>query len=256
MKSIFFFLTFRALYPIRDMKSYFIFRAIEPLLHYLFFLLIGMSILGKEYIKYIVLGNIFFLVAQTIIMNLIVMFRYERLHGTLILNVAAPTSIFRIVMTRIVIAVLDSFFVLIISFLYAYFLFGINVSNNLFLIFAFTIMIMFSVSGFALILASFGLILSNVNLVLNLALGVLLVFSGANFPIHLLPDFLEKIAMCLPMTNGLIGLRNIYMGDSFFNNSSYMISELSVGTAYLVISMFILGIMEKLSRKQSTLFRE
>lgn len=256
MNKIFLFLSYRALYPIRDMKSYIIFRGIEPLLHYLFFLLIGMSIIGKDYIEYIILGNIFFLVAQTIIMNLIVMFRYERLYGTLILNVAAPTSVFRIVIARIMIAILDSFFVLIISFQYAYFLFGIDITDNILPIFIFSILILISVSGFALILASLGLLLSNVNLVLNLALGVLLVFSGANFPIRLLPDVLGNIAICLPMTNGLMGLRNVYMGESFFSNTTYLLSELSVGTAYIVISIFILGIMEKLSRKQSTLFRE
>jgi ABC-2 type transport system permease protein len=94
LQNSFTFLTYKAVYSLQDIRSFLIFRALDPLLLYLFFASLGAAILGPEYIQFIIIGNIIFISARTCLLNLIGMFKHEREIGTLGLNIAGSSSVF------------------------------------------------------------------------------------------------------------------------------------------------------------------
>lgn len=249
--------SYRALYPVRNIRRYFIFRVLDPLIHYAFFSLISMAILGRDYQEYVIVGSIVYSVAQVMIVNQIIMFRYERLYGTLELNIAVPTSIFNIIRSRLIISIIDAFFVTCVGIFHAFVFFGITLHINEILPFlCFITVIIFSISAFALVLASFSLVLSNPNLLLNISLGIILIFCGTNFPITLLPGVLPSLARLLPITNGLLGLRNIYKGQGITENLQYLANELLVGVFYFIAAIVLIRVMEYFSRKSAALFED
>jgi ABC-2 type transport system permease protein len=249
-------LSYKALYSYQDLKTYLTFRVLDPMLHYLFFALIGLSILGNSYLQYVIVGNIIFFTAQTLITNLIVIFRYERLFETLILNIASPISTFRIVLIRLIIPILDASLVLIISFSIAKLFFKINIQYlDIPIIMLYSIVMLFSLAGIALILASFGLVFRNVNLYLNLSLAVLLNFCGINFPTKLFPDMLEKITLFLPITNSLLAIRAVLDGKSVGETYQYILIELILGVVYFTVALFLIKLLERISRENASLFK-
>lgn len=256
MKNNLTFLTFKALYPHQSLYKFLVFRALEPMIHYMFFAIIAMSILGKEYIEFILIGNIIFYIATTNIMTFIMIFKKERNYGTLEYNVSSPTSMLELIFKRSLISVVDSFFIFLVSstFVYLFLDFKVSLENILYIVFNFLV-ILFTLISFALIVASFGLVLRNVNLYINAVLGCLQVFCGINFPTHLLPDFLEKASHLLPITNGLIALRGLVNGESYSDLSHYIWYELSIGTLLLAIGVILIKFMEKIALQNGSLLK-
>lgn len=251
------FLSFKAMYQFQHPVKYILFRILDPLLYYLFFAGIGLSILGVDYLEFIIVGNIFFIIARTIFMNLINLFRYERMFGTLVLNLASPMSTMRLMMTRSVIPVLDGLIVAVVSFALAAWLFKFDIEWSMIpSLFVLGLAIIFSLLALSLILAGVGMLLNNVNLWLNLWLGAFQLFCGVNYPVHLLPYGLDKAALLLPITNGLMGVREVMNGASLGDVSHYVWVEILVGVCYLIVALFAIKWFERWAFKKGTLFLE
>lgn len=250
------YLTFKALYTDQNPFKFLIFKALDPIIHYLFFVLIAITVLGKEYIEFIIIGNIVFYIASTNITSFMVIFRMERNFGTLEYNVSSPTSVLLLIIKRSIIPIFNSLFIMLISFIFAYYVFDISIhTRNIVYVLTCILGILFSVSSFSLIVSSFGLVFRNVNLYINSIIGVLQIFCGINFPVDLLPDILGKIAYMLPITNGLFALRQIIDGKEFLDVSIYLLYELSIGVVLLFIGIIFIKAMEKLALKNGSLFK-
>jgi ABC-2 type transport system permease protein len=248
------FLTFKAVHSLQDIKSYILFRALDPLLLYLFFSTMGAAILGTEYIQFIVIGNIVMVSARTYLTSLIGMFKYERQSGTLGLNIASSTSTLELVLRRLFIPFLDSLFVMIVSFLYAYFIFNVDITWSMIpSLFTFILAVLFSISAMTLIASSISLTFKNVNLFMNLVIGLMQIVCGVNFPISLFPGFVQSISMNLPMTNAILGIRNILEGASLSSNLSLLSKELLIGTVLFVIAYILIMVMENIAKKTGAL---
>jgi ABC-2 type transport system permease protein len=223
LQNSFTFLTYKAVYSLQDIKSYLIFRVLDPLLLYLFFAPLGAAILGPDYIKFIIIANIIFISARTCLLNLIGMFKNERENGTLGLNIAGSSSVLSLISRRLVIPFLDSLFVIVISFLYAYVLFGVKIDLKMIpALLLIIIVVLFSSSALALIAASISLAFRNVNLFNNLIIGAMQILCGVNFPIILFPNYVQNISYNLPLTNAIIGIRNIIDGAHLNANYHYL----------------------------------
>jgi ABC-2 type transport system permease protein len=106
----------------------------------------------------------------------------------------------------------------------------------------------FSASGLGLLLGSFGLIVTDMNFIMNLASMGLLALSGANFPIEKFPEFIQKICLLLPMTRGIKASRMIAAGQDMSSVSYLLLGELLVGAVYITAGYIMMNIMEKQAR--------
>lgn len=248
-------LSYKAIYSFQTIRLFILFRIVDPFMHYIFFATLASSLVGSDYLKYVVVGNIAYYTCQTIMINYMNMFRMERRYGTLELNIASPTPTLLIILRKGIVPLLDGLFVFIVGLIIGWILFDITMpTGNLDTLLMLILITMFSVISFSLLFASVSLLFSNVNLFLNISLAVFQVFCGVNFSVTLLPEPLELLARMLPLTHSIEALRSIY---SLENYDVYHLlgKEIFIGVCYLIVSVFLVSVMEKLARRNGALLK-
>ncbi|MGG0720176.1 ABC transporter permease [Robertmurraya massiliosenegalensis] len=254
LQGNFTFLTYKAVYSLQDIKSYLLFRALDPLMLYLFFATFGAAILGPEYIQFIIVGNVIFICGRTFLLSLIGMFLSERRLGTLGLNICSPTSTFNLIIRRLMIPFIDSLFVIVVSFLYAYVIFDVKIHLSIVPFLAmFIVVLLLSTGALSLVAASISLAFKNINLFTNVIIGLMQVLCGVYFPITLFPNAVQQISAWLPMTNTIIGIRNILEGETFSQNLIYVGKEFLIGIILFGIAAILIKIMENIAKKTGAL---
>jgi ABC-2 type transport system permease protein len=249
------YLSYKALYSYQTLSMFLLFRVLDPMMNLLFFALLAHALVGSDYLSYIVLGNVAYFTAHTMIINFMSMFRTERRFGTLELNIAAPLSTLYIIIRKSVVPLLDGIFVFIIGLIIAHFLFGISFSIQSFGYLGLTIIVMiFALSSISLLFAGIALLFSNINLFLNLVLAFFQVFCGVNFSVTLFPTLLEKFARILPLTHSIEALRYIHSGK-FESIYSLLLTEIKIGIVYLLLAIILIKVMESAAKRSGALLR-
>ncbi|WP_433750290.1 ABC transporter permease [Falsibacillus pallidus] len=248
-------INYKAIYSFQSVKLFILFRLIDPIIHYLFYAALVSSVIGSEFIKFVVIGNIAFYTFQTMSINFLNMFRMERRFGTLELSIASPTSTLLIILRKAIVPFLDSSFVFAAGLVIGHFLFGLEMplmkAGTLFVLMVITL---FSMMSFSMIFAAVSLLVENPNLYLNIVLAVTQILCGANFAVHFLPGPLESIARMLPLTNSIEALRGIF-GLESYAIAPLLMKEFSIGIGYLLISLILIAFMERAARRNGALFK-
>ncbi|WP_141432201.1 ABC transporter permease [Bacillus sp. 03113] len=249
------FLSYKAIYPIQSIRSFILFRLLDPLIHYLFFAALVSAIAGTEYLKYIVLGNIVYYTGRTMLFHFMYLLQMERRFGTLELNIAAPLSTFRIIFQKGFIPLVDGLFVFIYGLLIGQVLFHLTFPvDQAFSILLLLIVTLFSMISFSMMIACTSLLFSNVNLFSNIMMALLQVFCGVNFSVQLFPAWIQKFVSFLPLTHSIEAIRSIFHLES---SSIYplLLKEFLIGILYLCIAAILINVMEKLARKYASFFK-
>lgn len=250
------YLSYKSLYSFQTIRLLVLFRVLDPLLHYCFFATLAFSLVDYDFLTFVLLGNLIFVMAQTMIINLLSMFRTEKFLGTLELNVAAPKSLFIIILKKSVIPILDSLLIFLISMFLLTMIFNISFTYQSIPYIILTVIIgLFSLLGVSLLLSSFGLFYTNVNLFLNITLMILQVFCGVNFSTDLLPSILRNISYFLPTTHTIEAIRLIYKGN-YENIMIILLNELMIGIIYFLISFASIKLMVEMSKRNGSLFKD
>lgn len=112
---------------------------------------------------------------------------------------------------------------------------------------------MISAMGFGLFLAVLGLLSNQMHLILNIMQYILLIFTGANFPINQLPTVLQKVSLILPLTRSIEASREIVSGNGLETILSLLMGELIVGIVYIMIAVAVVKYVERIAIKKGTL---
>jgi ABC-2 type transport system permease protein len=170
------------------------------------------------------------------------------------LNIASSTSTLELILRRLFIPFLDSLFVMIVSLMYAYFIFNVDITWSMIpSLFLFIIAVLFSISAMTLIASSISLTFKNVNLFMNLVIGMMQIVCGINFPITLFPTVIQSISMNLPMTNTILGIRNILEGATLQSNISLLYKEVLIGAVLFIMAYILIMVMENIAKKTGAL---
>jgi len=110
--------------------------------------------------------------------------------------------------------------------------------------------------GFTLVLSGFGLVFKQIDSLADLIQNMLLFLTGSLLPVEHFPNWLAFIAKTLPITQGIIVLREVLLrGDSLastWQNGSLF--WLVVHSAlYLTIGLLVFKWCEKIAKRQGTL---
>jgi ABC-2 type transport system permease protein len=249
------YLSYKALYSYQTLSMFLLFRVLDPMMNLLFFALLAHALVGSDYLSYIILGNVAYFTAHTMIINFMSMFRTERRYGTLELNIAAPLSTLYIIIRKSVVPLMDGIFVFIMGLIISHFLFGISFAIESFGYLGLTIIVMvFALSSISLLFAGIALLFSNINLFLNLVLAFFQVFCGANFSVTLFPTLLENFARILPLTHSIEALRNLHSGKLELIYS-LLFTEVKIGLVYLLLAIIFIKIMEFAAKRNGALLR-
>jgi ABC-2 type transport system permease protein len=112
-----------------------------------------------------------------------------------------------------------------------------------------------SCTAFGMFLGSIGLRVRDVFFIGNLAYYVLLLFTGANVPLDVLPGWMQTVAQGLPLTHAIEAAREVVAGASFRSVAGLTGQELLVGACYGVAAYTLFRLFEAEARRRATLER-
>lgn len=110
-----------------------------------------------------------------------------------------------------------------------------------------------SCTAFGMFLGSIGLRARDVFFLGNLAYYVLLLFTGANVPLDLMPQWMQVVASGLPLTHAIEAAREVAAGASFRSVAGLTGEELLVGACYAVAAYALFRLFEAESRRRASL---
>jgi ABC-2 type transport system permease protein len=87
----------------------------------------------------------------------------------------------------------------------------------------------------------------------NLFVYFLLLVTGVNVPLDLMPDWLAAIAQVLPVTHGVEAARDVVGGAAVADVAGLLAAEALIGAVYTVAGLVLLRLFEREARRGATL---
>jgi ABC-2 type transport system permease protein len=112
-----------------------------------------------------------------------------------------------------------------------------------------------SCTGLGLAMGAIALRTRQGAVISNVAFCMLLVFTGVNIPLALLPGWMAQVASWLPLTHGIEAARATARGAAVGSVSGLLGRELAIGVLYAGVGLCLLNYFEKDSRRRATLER-
>ena len=201
-----------------------------------------------------VIGNAFALCVYECVFNIGGTFNNERFHGVLKIIVVSPTSKLAVIMYNGIYSLLTASVTIVAAFIAGGLIFGVPFGDLHIGMFALAILAAaFACVGLGLLLAVFALITDSMFLMLNALAMLLIIFSGANFPVAQLPVFAQWIANVFPLYRS-VAAANMAMGGGFSSEfASLLLGEAALGLAFFLSAFVLIKIIERVSIKKATL---
>jgi len=201
-----------------------------------------------------VVGNAFALCVFECIFNIGGTFNAERFNGRLRAIMVAPTSKLTVIMYNGVSSIVVGFLTISAAFVIGGLIFGVQFSDLHIGMFVLAVLAAaFACVGLGLFLAVFALITDSMYLVLNTLAMLLIIFSGANFPVSQLPIFAQYIANIFPLYRS-VAAGNLAMSGGFsVEFQTLLLSEIALGVGYYVAAFILIKVIERIAIRKATL---
>lgn len=220
-----------------------------------FFVYISMYVGNPQAtVTYVAVGNAIQSIAYVAIFAVTNVTTEEKEAGTLPGILVTPANRFALFVGRAMFQVLNSIATVVIALVYAAVLFGVDFSSaNLLTLGVVIVVTAFATVGFGLMLSSLGFYLRTSMVVANVFLFIGLLFCGVNFPVSLLPEFLQPIAYIFPITYATDAARMAVEGASLEAVGGLLGAELIVMVVAILIGYAMMMAFEHLARRKGTL---
>jgi ABC-2 type transport system permease protein len=247
-------LSFKTRYAVISFEEFIFMETFYPLITLSFYCILAAYSFNTSNLARWVVGNSFLLCTNTCIFILGMAFDVERYSGRIRSIIISPVNKLLIVLEKGLYPAIVSIITVFFGFMIGSLMFGVDFTSiNLGLFFIVIVVGMFSMTGFSLLLSSFGLITDSMHFILNLVANILIIFSGANFPISQLPQTLQIISKIIPLTRS-IEAANMLFASYDTNKFIYLLlTEALIGIIFYIISFFVIQIAEKVAKKNASL---
>lgn len=203
-----------------------------------------------DIIAYIAIGNSIMMLSWNTIFSVINITSHDKWDGTLPLLLATPAHRLPIFVGRAMLHVFDGMLSVVISFVFAYFLFGVNFGSTDFLALSVAVFLTaFTMSGFGLLIGGFSFHFRNPLVFANIFTYVLLIFCGINFPIQALPQPLQVVSYIFPLTYGVDAGREAINGKTLIDIAPLLGQMLIVGFISIMLGYVFFRLFENHARK-------
>ena len=178
-------------------------KILAPLGAMIFFTFLGVSATGAGTADFYIIGNAMQVSAMSGIYGVTMSVGNERNFGTLIYVLGTPANRFVTFMGRSLFHIIDGMFTVVLAFVWGVLLLGLDMSvANIPGLILTIIVATASVCGMGLLFGTISLVSVNVMFLNNTVYFLLLLFSGANIPVHSLPGWAQAISQVIPLTAG------------------------------------------------------
>ncbi len=206
----------------------------------LFFVLVARFVGGVELMRFALIGNAVQLAANMGLGELTETVMMEKWAGTLSLLIAAPGNRLLSLVSKGAAGMVAALIAIIVGFTATSLITGPVASiDRLLRAFPIVFLIIISVSGLGLTLGAVTLPTRIGVLVHNTMAYTLMIICGINFPIDVLPFTVQIIARFLPMTNGLLAIRQLIDGATYADVLGLIGLELLLGVGYYILGVLI-----------------
>ncbi|WP_158234674.1 ABC transporter permease [Lentibacillus sediminis] len=172
----------------------------------------------------------------------------QRWNDTLKLIIAAPMSLFQVIISKAFSNSIIALITMVLSFIYAKFIFGFSIHiENYYLFYLSVLVLIFSLCVVGLILAIVFASFQNVFDYQNLIHTPIILICGVFIPVDQLPAVIEYIAYGIPMTWGIKAVYEAIDLNTMMYTS--MIVSIFVSFIYLFLAVFIIRKMEMVLRQ-------
>ena len=128
-------------------------------------------------------------------------------------------------------------------------MFGVDFSNvNLVLVALTIVCAMASAACFGLFLSMFGLMTDSMHLILNVVSYLLMIFTGAEFPISQLPLAGRVISQLMPLTKAIAAMNSLFEPEHG-QFGTLIIAEIATGVAYALLARALFGFAERSAQR-------
>jgi ABC-2 type transport system permease protein len=178
----------------------------------------------------------------------------EKQQGTLIPLISTPANRFPLFLGRALFQILNGMATISVGFIYATFIFGVNMSQaNLPALALVIVITALAMTGFGLMLGSVGLFMRTAMIIANIFLFAGQLLCGVNFPVSVLPVWLQPLSYAIPMTYGTTAARAAVQGSGLLQLGPVLLQEVGVGAASILVGYLLFIGFEALSIRRGTL---
>lgn len=232
-----------------NLAEFLCFDAGYPIITLIFYCLLASYSFQTTDLTHWVIGNAFLMCTNTCVFGLGGIFNGERYYGRLRSIVAAPCNKLALVLANGVYPTMFAMVAVAGGFLVGGVIFKIDFSGIPIGLAALTILCaMLAATGFGLLLAVFGLISDSMHLILNIVSCILMIFTGAEFPVSQLPRWGQWLSRFLPLTHSIEAM-NVLFGKSEGNFYALLFGELGIAAFYMISAWAALRGAELACRK-------
>lgn len=226
---------------------------VTPLFQILLFVYIGRAA-ELESDEFYVIGNALQYASVPCLFAMTNTIAGERYQQTLGFVLVTPAGRMPLFLGRSLPVILNGAFVAAFSLVVSGAILGIEVPSSAIAPLGLVVLVSaISCTGLGLFNAGIGLRVRDTSVLLNIMVGFLLVFTGANVPLDQLPGWMSAAAHGLPLTHGIEAARGLADGRSLGDVGGLVGAELLVGVLYGVLGYGVLRYMELQSRRHATL---
>ncbi|MBF4695912.1 ABC transporter permease [Fusibacter ferrireducens] len=247
-------MSFRALFGWLNPMAYALIKIINPILQVIFFSILSQYVFKTSDITPWIIGNSILLCSKNAIYGVGSVLGNERNMGTLKLVIASPANKFFVFVGRGIMHIFDAMITVAVGLISGWLWFGLSISPDRFPIFVLALLIsLYSAMGIGQLISCIGLVHRDVHLFLNISEYVLMILTGASFPLTRLPAFMILISEKLPLTHGIKAARLIAVNGALDQIQLLLVKEFVIGTIYILIGYALLQYFEHQSRVKATL---
>lgn len=247
-------LSYKAMFSMLQLKVYVLVMVLSPLSQLLFFSMLVRYIYQGEGLSGYIAANALLLCVMNSVFGMMTVIMSDRGMGTLPLVIVTPANKGLLFLARSVPHIMNGIVTACLGLLFGVLVFQITLSFSTFLLLVCIWLVsIFAACGLGLILASCSLWTPSMHLLANLLASTLLLLSGANYSLQVMPDWLRFIAQALPLTRGVELTKAIVGGGDLSQFAILLTEEFLLGCVFFMIGIVAMRYAEMIARRKGTM---
>jgi ABC-2 type transport system permease protein len=249
--------TYRGLFAWLNWPGYISGTIVQPFATVLMYVIMGRFTSDPVVVRTYSLGITIFSMAFIIINGVTQSYQYDRTYGTITFLFVSPANRLKNFLSRSLLHIPNGILSFMVGLLAAWLMVGLrfdSVNWPGFLIAS--IIICISITAFGQLLGVISIAVRDWVGIQSLANGLLLILCGAIIPLRVFPGFIQEFARLLPITNGLMAVRDVFGGDSLSAVWRSILRESATALVYYFLAYIGFRWFENKVRVNGTLDRD
>lgn len=188
-----------------------------------------------DYIGFIALGAMLWMWMNVVLWDFGSQLRNEQIRGTLESNWLSPMPRILMLLGAGISSCMQHTFVILLSLFEFYLLLGVGLHGSFLLVVLILILTTPTIYGLGLIFASLVVWAKEVNNMVFLVRGIMMIFCGVTFPLAIAPAWMLAVAKWIPMTYAIRAFRAVYLAGAGFAEVRGDLGVLLISSVILII---------------------